>query len=202
MKKPPSQRPEQQGGHVLQVGQPYDRTRRSWPQGADYNYRAGGHELRLFMPDLSTAEIAAAEKGRVEFGLWIDLPGLWVISRFHSRVDDKVLMSFDCSYQWYRVSEADRTAPPAWEETSPELRALVTIILIESRNGIIKALRAVSYSPEFTRTFHKAIADQIALPYHQAEHERAVESIASQFTTDQLWAKCQHRCEGGAQKPL
>jgi hypothetical protein len=72
------------------------------------------------------------------------------------------------------------------------------MILIESRNGIIKALRAMSYSPEFTRTFHRAIADQIALPYDQVEHERKVESITRQFTTDELWAKCQHRCESGA----
>jgi hypothetical protein len=106
-------------------------------------------------------------------------------------------MSFDCSYQWYRVNEADRTAQPAWEETSPELRALVTIILVEASNGIIKALRAVNYSPEFTRSFHKAIADQIAMSYHKAEHEGTVLATTGQFTTDQLWAKCQHRCGGG-----
>jgi hypothetical protein len=75
---------------------------------------------------------------------------------------------------------------------------LLSIILVEGRNGIIKALRAVTYSPEFTRSFHKAIADQIAMPYHKAEHERTVDTIQRQFNTDQLWAKCQHRCEGGA----
>jgi hypothetical protein len=153
-KLPPSQPPERQGGNLYQVGQPYGRTRRSWPQGADYNYRAGGHELRVFMPDLTAREITAAQKSRVEFGLWINLPELWVISRFHSPADDGVVMSFDCSYQWHRVNGADRTAPPAWEETSPGLRALVMIILIEARNGIIKALPPVSYSPEFTHAFH------------------------------------------------
>jgi hypothetical protein len=148
------------------------------------------------MPDLSNAEIIAAEKGRVVFGLWVDLPELWVISRFHGP-DDRVVMSFDCSYQWHRVNELERTAPPAWEETSPKLRALVTVILVETRTGILKALRAVTYSPEFTRAFHKAIAEQASMPYHQAEHERRVEAIAHQYSTDQLWVKCQHRCHGG-----
>jgi hypothetical protein len=198
VKKPPSQRPERQGETLCQVGQPYDRTHRSWPQGADYNYRAGGHELRVFMPDLSNAEIAAAEKGRIEFGLWVDLPELWVISRFFHPTDGKMTMSFDCTYQWHRVKEAERTAPSAWEEVNPNLRALLSIVLVEGCNGIIRALRTVSYSPEFTRSFHRAIADQIALPYDKAEHEGTVEAITGQFTTDQLWAKCQHRCEGGA----
>ena len=195
---PPSQRPERQGGfHRLEVGKPYDLSRRAWFEGADYNYRAGGHELRLFMRGLSPKEVAAVRTGRVEFGLLIELPELFVITRFHGP-DDRVVLSFDCSYSWHRVSDAERTAPPAWEETSPELRALCTIILVEASNGLIAALRAVSYSPEFTRSLHRAIADQAGLPYDRAEHERAVEEIARRNTTDQLWERCKVRCEGGA----
>ena len=56
----------------------------------------------------------------------------------------------------------------------------------------------MSFSPEFTLAFHRAIADQAASPYDQGEHERTVEAITRQFNTDQLWAKCQHRCGGRA----
>jgi hypothetical protein len=199
VKRPPSQRPERQPGplHHLEVGKPYHPARRVWPEGSDYNYRDGGHELRLFLARLSNGEVGAVRKGRVEFGLLVELPELFVVTRFYAPGSDRVLLSFDCSYQWHRVPAASRTEPPAWEETNPQLRALCTVILVEATGGLIMALRSVSYSPEFTRAFHKAIADQAALPYDAAAHDRAVADVVRRYNTDQLWVRCQHRCEGG-----
>ena len=110
--------------------------------------------------------------GRVEFGLMIELPEIFVVSRFHAPDDDQVVASFDCSYSWHRVSLEERTDPPAWEDTSPQLRALASVILIEATNGLILVLRTCSCSPEFTRSFHRAIADQASLPYDQAAPRR------------------------------
>jgi hypothetical protein len=90
-----------------------------------------------------------------------------------------------------------RAQSPAWEETSPRTLALCTVLLVEASNGILQAIRAVSFSPEFTRSLHKAIADQAALPHDPAEHDRAVADVVQRYSTDQLWARCQHRCEGG-----
>jgi hypothetical protein len=182
--------------HTYIIGQPYDPRRRSWPEGADYNFRAGGHELRVFVGHATPQEVTAVRTGRVEFGAMIELPEIFVVSRFHGP-DGRVVASFDCSYQWHRVSSAEQTDPPAWEETSPELRALLSIILVEATNGLILALRSVSYSPEFTRAFHRAIADQAALPYDQAEHEAAVADIVRRLDTNAIWERCAVRCEGG-----
>ena len=193
MKQPPSQRPMA----LLEVGQLYHPDRRSWTEGADYNWRSAAHELRIFLGHATPREVASVQTGRIEFGLMIELPELFLVSRFHGP-DDRVLCSFDSSYQWHRVSADERTAPPAWEETSPDLRAVCTIILVEATNGIVLALRAVSYSPEFTRALHRAIADQADLPYDTTEHERAVADIIKRNTTDQLWARCAVRCDGGA----
>jgi len=183
--------------HTLIVGQLYHPGRRSWPEGADYNWRAGAHELRIFLARATSREVNAIETGRVEWGLMIELPELFIISRFHGP-DGRVVTSFDCSYQWHRVSAEERTDTPAWEDTSPQLRALVSIILVEATNGLILALRTVTYSPEFTRSFHRAIHDQAALPYDPTEHDRAVADIVGRNTTDQLWDRCTVRCEGGA----
>jgi hypothetical protein len=182
--------------HTYIVGKPYDPTRRSWPEGADYNFRAGGHELRIFLARATSREVKAIESGRVEFGLMVELPEIFVISRFHGP-DGRVVASFDCSYQWHRVDPDERSDPPAWEEVNPQLRALAAIVLIESTNGLILALRAVTYSAEFTRAFHRAIADQAALPYDQASHEAAVADIVRRLNTEQLWERCAIRCEGG-----
>ena len=109
MKQPPSQRPERQPGpmHTYTVGQLYHPSRRSWGEGADYNFRAGGHELRIFLGHATPREIAAVGTGRVEFGAMIELPEIFVVSRFHGpdpqQARGRVVASFDCSYQWHRV---------------------------------------------------------------------------------------------------
>jgi hypothetical protein len=196
-KLPPSQRPErQQPSEILMVGKPYHAARRQWPQGADYNFRAGGHELRIFLPNASKTEVKAAEKGKIEFGLLIDPPEIYIISRFLAP-DGRPVFGFDCSYSWHMVSPDERGQPPAWEEVNPKLRALVTVIFVEGTTGIIFALRAVTYSPEFTRAFHRAIAEQIALPFDRAEHKRRTDAKVRQYDTAALWDLCQVHCTGG-----
>ena len=193
MKKPPSPHPERQGPmHRLEVGKPYHPGRRRWPEGSDYNFRNGGHELRLFVGGATLPEVEAVRSGPVQFGFFAEPEGLFLITRFGTR------MSFDCSYNWHRVSENDRTLPPPTEETSPELRALLTILLIEATNGVVLAIRTVTFSPEFTRALHRAIADQVAAPYDRAAHERWADGMTAQNSTEQLWARCTMRCQGGA----
>ena len=103
--------------HTYIVGQFYDPSRKSWPEGADYNFRAGGTNEDL--PRRATPrEIAAVGTGRVDFGLMAELPETFVVSRFRGP-DGRVVCSFDCSYSWHRVSPDERTDPPVWEDTSP-----------------------------------------------------------------------------------
>jgi hypothetical protein len=194
--KPSSQRPERQGQgwHALHVGKPYDPHRGSWPEGADYNFCLGAHELRIFLRAAARAEVEAVQSGPVEFGFFAEPPGLMLVARFGRS------LSYDCSYSWHRMAEAtgDRTLPPASEETSPTLRALLTIILIEATDGVVLVLRTVTFSPEFTRALHRAISDQAAGPYDRAEHLHWAGSMTAWNFTEQLWERCTMRCQGGA----
>jgi hypothetical protein len=175
----------------LQVGKLYDPARRHWTEGADYNFRSGGHELRIFLRSAARAEVEAVRVGSVEFGFFAESEGLFLITRFGPR------LSFDCSFNWHRVAVEERTPPPPTEETSPELRALCTIILIEATNGVVLALRAVTFSPEFTRALHRAIADQVGAPYDRVAHERWADEMTARNSTEQLWTLCTMRCQGG-----
>lgn len=50
--------------HRYEVGQPYHPSRRAWPEGAQYNYRQGQHELVLFFQSPTTREIEAVRHGQ------------------------------------------------------------------------------------------------------------------------------------------
>jgi hypothetical protein len=175
---------------ALQVGKPYPGGRGSWPEGADYNFRSGGHELRIFLDGATQREVAAIQSEPVDFGLLVEPAGLMLVTRFGP-------LTFDCSYHWRRMGvTGNRTLPPPSEETRPSLRALLTIILLEASNGIVLVLRTVTFSPEFTRAIHQAIHDQAGTPYDRAGHQRWADSMV-RYTTDQLWAQCTIRCQGG-----
>jgi hypothetical protein len=184
--------------HLLSVGKPYHAGQTHFPEGADYNYWSGEqgffaypeHELRIFLADPMAKEVAAVESGPVEFGMFAEPEGLFVVARFGRA------LSFNCSYQWHRVEEAERVAPPPMEETSPALRALLSIMLVDASTGIVQALRAVSYSPEFTRAIHRAIAGQAAAPYDGPAHDRWADGML-RYTTAELWDRCTIRCRGG-----
>ena len=180
--------------HALEVGKPYDPRRRYWSEGADYNFRSGAHELRIFLARPTRSEVEAIRSGPVEFGFFAEPLGLFLLTRFGTA------LSFDCSYHWQRMAEVtgDRTLPPASLETSPALRALVAIILVEATNGTVLALRSVTFSPEFTRAIHKAIADQAAGPYDRAEHQRWADGTTGRFSTNRLWKRCTMQCQGGS----
>jgi hypothetical protein len=180
--------------HLLAVGKPYSAERWAWPEGADYNFREGGHELRIFLRHATAKEVAAIDSGPVEFGLLAEPSGLglFLVTRFGRTT------SFDCSYSWHRMARVtgEKTMPPPSEETSPELRALVAIILVEATTGVVLALRAVTFSPEFTRAIHRAIAQQAAGTFPPGRHEAWVDAM-TQDSTGELWAKCTIRCRGG-----
>jgi len=178
--------------YAIEVGKPYHPARRSWPEGGGYNYRSEGHELRVFLRAAARAEVAAVASGLVEFGFFAEPEGLFLIARLGPT------LCFHCSYNWHRVSAAGRTLPPPTEETSPALRAPVTIILVEATTGIVLALRTVTFSPEFTRALHRAIAAQVGAPYDRAAHERWADETTARNSTEQLWARCTMRCQGGA----
>jgi hypothetical protein len=50
--------------HILEVGKPYLPGRRNYPEGADYNFRDGGHELRIFLQGATVSEIQAITSAR------------------------------------------------------------------------------------------------------------------------------------------
>ena len=177
--------------YKLEVGKPYQPGRRRWPEGVDYNWRSGGHELRLFLGGATRHEVEAVRSGPVQFGFFAEPEGLFLIARFGTR------LSFDCSYNWHRLSADDRTLPPPSEETSPKLWAILTIILVEATSGIVLALRGVTFSPEFTGAIHRAIADQVGAPYDRTAHERWANETTRRLSTHQLWGRCTMRCRGG-----
>ena len=156
---------------------------RAMRQGAEFSWGPNGHELRIVLPGLRSAEVTAVESGRIEAALLVEPPVLFLLIRFREQTD-RVALGLVCSCCWWGSPE-ERTDPPASE--------VVRFVLVEGQSGIVRAIRTSSFSLEFTRSFHGAIDEQARLGYDPA-HEVAVEAMVRQYSTDQLWHCCQVRC--------
>lgn len=188
--------------HLLSVGRPYNPARRSWPECSQYSYRGGQHELVLFFSAPTRHEVEAVRTAECEFGLFVEPPVLLVCYRFGSAGKGFVPWS-DATFDWHKLaaSRPAEATPPPWEGGSPELRAILSVVLVSAEDGIVRALRQVSFSPEFTRALHKAIWEQAHAPAESrpgGRFEAVHQAIYARHpTAEALAAACPVRTIGG-----
>lgn len=174
--------------HAYEVGKLYHVGRTSWPEAAQYNYRAGGHELLLFYANIKDSEVKAVTRRPVEFGALAVPPVLFFLFKFSTDSEWS-----DAPYSWHLVKAArpdEATEPPPLEENE---RALLSIVLVEATTGIIAGLRTVSLSIGLSRYLHTAIREQIAQPFDVAAYDAALARIYRDSSTAEL-ARRAERC--------
>jgi hypothetical protein len=178
---------------TLSVGSQYIRGRRGWPQCAQYNCRAGGHEIVLFLDSPSRPEVDAARSGEWEFALLVAPPVLVLCYRAGGGIPWS-----DAPYSIHLVPEAERE-PPHTDGLSAESRALLRIILVDAKSGLVQAIRAVSLSPEFTRALHEAITTQLRAPWDERAYDAALARLYEAHpSSEAMVASAQVRTVGGA----
>jgi hypothetical protein len=180
--------------HAYEVGKLYNPARKMWPQTPQFNLRGGELELVLFFDSPTAAEVAAVHVSAAEFALYHDRDQVVLCYRFRPGVPWS-----DAPYSYHLIPEAERIPPPDPEKLGPETRALLHILLVNATGGEIRVLRAVTLSPEFTRSLYAAISTQAQLPWDKAWYDRRLAELYRRYsTTEALVQACQHRTKGGA----
>ena len=144
--------------HAYRVGELYSPGHTAWPEGVDYNYRSGGHELRLFYHDPTPKEIEYIRVGAAQFAVVADKDLLFLCYKFGDGPWS------DAGFSPHFLPEAERGTPPATPAT-PKTRALLSILLIDAATGILRVVRTVTFSPAFTHTLHQLLIAQAARPW-------------------------------------
>jgi hypothetical protein len=158
--------------HNLRVGAPYNSNRRSWPEGAEYNFRGGEHELLLLFPDPSAEEIAAVATGEAELALFVEQPAVLLLYRFGGEGGSPWS---DAPYTWHLVPAYERPLPTDEEQTA------LRVVLVDAGDGIVKALRLVLLAPGFTKALHDAIHAQAATPWNAKRYDAKLKVLYERF---------------------
>ncbi len=171
---------------LYHMGQPYLAGRTQWPEDVDYNYRAGRHELRLFLARPSPAEVRDIRQGEAEFAFLVSEDVIVFLYRFGMAIPWS-----DKPYSWHLLKQArpdEATIPDTTGTVEPH--ALLDVILIDASTGIIRGLRVVTFSPAFTTALHLAIAQQAARPWPgDMEYNRQVQALYQRYPTSRAMVR-------------
>jgi len=182
--------PERQT-YRISVGEPYPRRLPPYMvDGGILEYSPGFH-LTLVFGDLSPKEIEMSRRDPIEFGLF-EINGV--------------------IFLLWRLGRIDGSSPYSWQLEPVKLddtplaataHALVTVVVVDRTTLIVQALRAVSWSPEFTRAMDAAIRRQAAGGVQpdgfkvRTEYTEAVLAVYERYSGPAMWMAATARCRGG-----
>lgn len=174
---------------IYEVGKPYNPNVTRWEELPEYNFRSGQHELLLFFRAPTGAEIESVKTGAARFAFTVEHDVIFLLYEFKPGVNWG-----DAAFQIHLVKPDERKLP---EPEATETRALLSVMLIDADTGILRAMRAITFSPEFTRALHEAIRQQAAAPFDPDTHRARVQRIYARLDTNDLRRRAVATCKGG-----
>lgn len=159
--------------------------RRFLPEAIQYDYRENTHELAVIQTNLQPGIVRSVRTGPVEFALYIEQPVIMLLARFAGvppfpgAVSDGTIDWNGSPYNYWRVLPEERTLPAP----AAGRQGQIAIVLVEATSGIIRLVRTVSMSEEFTATLEEAIRQQADLPWSAAVYDDTVDQLHHRYPT-------------------
>lgn len=180
---------------TVEVGKPFT-DKLVFPLPADvaqYNFRGGQHELVVFFNRPSAQEVGWFRSGLAKFALYVNGDVLVFLFKFGGMGWSSAI------YSWLLVPEAQRTIPP---ELKPNEGILLPVILVDGQDGIVKSLRALMLSQEFSQELHKAILDQVYRRPRpgKKDYDQQVNAVLSMYTEDEMVERAVATCTSSPTK--
>lgn len=167
------------------------------PPGVEYNWRDGQHLLYMALPNPTPQEIASVGRGNAEFALLLEGGLMLFLFHFLTKENEEVLPWGEAPFAVQYIPRDEYV--PIDRNFDDGGHALLHIILVDSLSGVVKAMKATTFSPEFTRVLYQEIArqeDTEALT--EAEYEAKLNSIRRRYPeVSSILPKAAARCNGG-----
>lgn len=159
--------------YEFRVGELYSPNRTRWPEGIEYNFRSGVHEMRIFFENLTAREKRAITQQPFDLAVAGVGDVIFMLTRFYY---DHIWN--DSPYTIHLVS-ADEQKPPPPVEADQGLA--LTIFLVEATTGILEGIRVVGMPPAFVHTLHQLIEQQVQRAFDPAEYDKQLAEIYQKY---------------------
>ncbi len=172
---------------VLAVGSPYPHNVAHLPQGSHYNYDSSGHWLHYLFDSPTNSEIDSVQRGPAQFSLFVMEPVIFVAHQFGEMPWN------DSPYSWWMVPAEYRGIPTI---TNGE-HAFLRVVLVDTKTGFISAIRALTFSTQFTQKLHQEIVWQSQSPWDQKTHDLVIKCVYNHYSSVELARESTIHCKGG-----
>ncbi len=180
--------------HFLEVGALYNESRTKWPETTQFLCRKGQFEFILFFNNPTEAEILDVRKGEARFGLLPYRDTIFFLYRFGANARWS-----DATFSWWLLQPEERTMPEWFGQLTADTRINLTILLVGANDGILKCIRMVSLSPDFSAKIIQCVQKQASQPWIGVEaYDRMIAAAYSLWPTSTKMASAAiAKCFGG-----
>ena len=157
----------------LRVGQPHPAYQPPLPGGEWWSGSRGGAVLMPVWTDPPPHVVDAVRTGLAEFALVDEPPAVWLLYRFGG---GQGLPWIQAPFSIHLLPEDRRAGPVFFTGDDQSLPLLV--VLVEAKTAVVKALRDLPMSPEFSRTLVRLMEAQGLTPWTGREdYARGLEGV-------------------------
>ncbi len=154
------------------VGERWSAEYNRYDEGVRYVYRHGAHELTLFWPAPTPAEMAGLRDADVEVGLFSHGPAAFLLYKIKN-----VCEWSDASFNAHLIPESERELP----NEAPGDRARLKLTLVDTEDGIVRSRRILSLDKVMTQALKHALREQAAAPFNRLVYDAAVQEVHARY---------------------
>lgn len=175
--------------HSYKVGVPFQGTLKQYPEGAIYTFH-GHHQLVLFVKDLRPSELRDIRRGTVHFGLSVYGPVIHLHFRFA-----RAIPWSHAPYSYHLIESDEKSLPKVLDGKTR--RATLQVIVVKADDGLVRAIRLLTFDPLFSAKLHQAITEQAQTPWDPSLYDRSLKVTDSWTPEGLLEDHGIARCAGG-----
>lgn len=154
------------------VGEPWSSEFNQYDEGVRYLYRYGAHDLTLFWPAPTPAEVSGLRDADVEVGLFSHGPAAFLLYKIKN-----VCEWSDAAFNVHLVPEGERELP----NEEPGDRARLKLTLVDADDGIVRARRILSLDKVMTQALKHAMREQAASPFNRLVYDAAIAEVHARY---------------------
>lgn len=174
----------------IAVGKPYKGNYRT--EGIKFTYTEGFH-LNIFLKDLKADEIMDIKKGEYKFGLTV----IGEMMFFTCSFGDSIELS-DAPFHFGLYTDGRIKDLPV--EIAEGQGLALNITAVDAHSGIVKAIRLIGLSTEFSRKLIEVCQSQSGVAVSRFEYDSKLQHIQQMYSSKDIYGVAVVRCAGKSTK--